>query len=472
MAPELLRGEPADAQSDLWALGVVLYEMLTGHLPFKGQTAFELSSAILRESMAPLPPQALPGLRAIIPRCLAKEPGERYHRAGEVRAALETLLSSLTTAPLHRVVGPSRRRMLWALLPLAVLLVGGILGYRERRSRTPAGPRLTTGAPRSKNSEANEYFERAMLFIRVQNDLPQGRSMLERALQLDPHFAEARRWHAFAYVLLIISGYSNDSSLLYKAEEELRQASQDDPSVGSVHSALAAVYINQGRKELVPIEVEKALKAKPEDPEAFIWLLNYHRLNEDNAAALALARQMIEREPLFFPPRMNLGDILRTQGDTAGAIREQVKILEQAPQNLFGVWFLSRAYMDAGELVKARGILERGRSVAPNNYLLPVAWALLLALEGKREEALKEMDDEVLKFAVASFTANLEAAEFYASVGETSKALEWLDRAVRNGDDRADWFRRDPLLANIRQQPRFQQILDSIAYRRKQWLNP
>ena len=55
-------------------------------------------------------------------------------------------------------------------------------------------------------------------------------------------------------------------------------------------------------------------------------------------------------------------------------------------------------------------------------------------------------------------------------LGETSKALDWLDRAVRNGDERAEWFRRDPLLASIRQQPRFQQILDSIAYRQKQRL--
>ena len=97
MAPEALRGGQADARSDLWALGVLLYEMATGQLPFRGKTGFELSAAILRESPAALPRSVPAGLRAIIQRCLAKEPGQRYQRAGEVWAALEAVQSDTTT---------------------------------------------------------------------------------------------------------------------------------------------------------------------------------------------------------------------------------------------------------------------------------------------------------------------------------------------------------------------------------------
>ncbi len=68
MAPEVLLGESADFRSDLWALGVVLYEAASGHLPFKGNTAFEVSSAILRELPKPLGPPVPPGLWAIIQR--------------------------------------------------------------------------------------------------------------------------------------------------------------------------------------------------------------------------------------------------------------------------------------------------------------------------------------------------------------------------------------------------------------------
>jgi serine/threonine protein kinase len=98
MPPEVLRGEGADYRSDLWALGVVLYEAASGRLPFAGRTAFEISSAIMRELPKPLGPPVPPGLWAIIQRCLVKEPMQRYQRAGEVQAALEAVQSAVITA--------------------------------------------------------------------------------------------------------------------------------------------------------------------------------------------------------------------------------------------------------------------------------------------------------------------------------------------------------------------------------------
>ena len=162
---------------------------------------------------------------------------------------------------------------------------------------------------------------------------------------------------------------------------------------------------------------------------------------------------------------MLLGELLRTEGDVAGAIREEQKVIEQAPGNISAIKSLALAFMNSGELAKARQLLEEKRPLFSKNHLWRQTWALVLAAEGKRDEALQAMDEDTLKFGAVLFST-LQTAEFYAVLGDTTKAIEWLERAVRNGDERTQWFRRNPNLASIQNDPRFLRIVDSIEARR------
>ncbi len=136
MPPEVLQGKQADAKSDVWSLGVLLYEMAAGKLPFEGRTAFELSSAILREPPAALPPRLPANLRAVILRCLAKEPSERYQPASDVHAALEAAQSQAASLAVARRPRAFARRTAFGVASgvLAVLLaVAAVLNSNKIR---------------------------------------------------------------------------------------------------------------------------------------------------------------------------------------------------------------------------------------------------------------------------------------------------------------------------------------------------
>ncbi len=129
MAPEVLRGEVATARSDIWALGVLLYEMGRGQLPFGGDTVFDVTASIAKDTPEVLPRRLSPGLRGVIQRCLEKEPGQRYSSGAGVQGALEAAQSDFVH-PFRIGIPASIIARPWRVVATLAVLAAAGLGYR------------------------------------------------------------------------------------------------------------------------------------------------------------------------------------------------------------------------------------------------------------------------------------------------------------------------------------------------------
>jgi len=161
MAPEQLRGQAPDARSDIFAAGVVLYEMAVGRRPFQGRVTTELTDAILHAAPPPptrLRPELSRRLEDIVLKCLEKDPDNRYQSAKELAVDLRRLAAPSTPPEAMAVVPGRRQSRRWRLVfglgssGAAVVLVVGTLvalnvgGWRDRLFGGGAAPAIRSVA--------------------------------------------------------------------------------------------------------------------------------------------------------------------------------------------------------------------------------------------------------------------------------------------------------------------------------------
>ena len=134
MAPEQLEGKEADARSDIFAFGAVLYEMVTGRRAFEGKTQASLIGAIMTSeppAMSTLQTMTPPLLDHVVRTCLAKEPDTRWQSAGDVERELSWIAEAGSdagvSAPVAAASKPARRRLSIGTAVAAALLFGGMV---------------------------------------------------------------------------------------------------------------------------------------------------------------------------------------------------------------------------------------------------------------------------------------------------------------------------------------------------------
>jgi len=156
MSPEQARGKPVDKRADIWAFGVVIYEMLTGRRLFTGETVSDVLAGVLKTEidLGALPDATPRGIRQLLGRCLARDPRSRLRDIGDARIALEESLAGgadESGTPTSLSAGRANR-VTWALAALAVVFASLFLASLVRSPAAPASSPPVIRLPLSSDS--------------------------------------------------------------------------------------------------------------------------------------------------------------------------------------------------------------------------------------------------------------------------------------------------------------------------------
>ena len=529
MSPEQVSGEKVNQSTDIWALGIIFYELLTGELPFKADYDAAWTYVILNKD--PLKPSELDRkipaqVDSIVMKMLEKDCDKRYsnleeffkdleeaqkemsgvEQEGKTKAIAvlpfnnisaekesdyfsdglaEELIMNLSRLKDMRVVSRTTS-MQYKGVQKGIKAIGKELGVRyiiegsvrkfqdnlritaqlidvekdaqlwaetykgnladvfdiqEKVSKQIVDALMVKLTPMEKvvlekratlNPEAFDCYLRArdFLYRRTKNSVQFAIQLFQKAIEIDPRYAGAYAGLGEAYATLYQNFESKDV-WLDKAIDTSLKALTYDSSLSEAYAALALAYFYKKSNEEA---FEAGRKSIELDPNNFIgyWILGriYHSTDRDKEA-LSLFKKVIELNPDFYSAYMDLRLVYEKLGE-----KEKVKEVLETTEDVY----------------------SRYISQHPDDSRAHMFFAIDLALLEKKDDAKKEAA-MAIELNPTDPLMQYNAACFYSNIGEKNLAIETLKNAMAAGYQDYEWIKRDSDLDNIRNEPRFIELM-------------
>lgn len=461
MSPEQLRGEPATARSDIFSFGVLLYECLTGRLPFQGETPIDVLHAILREPYPPLRtllPDISPEWERVIDRCLMKSAEQRCASMDEVLDAL------------RRIAAPSLRPQ----KSLAVLYFANLSGNKEdeyfrdgmtediitdlaKIQELQLFPRSAVLAFRDKPIPATQIGQQLTAAYVLDGSIRRAGSRLRITAQL----AETRTGHS-----IWAERYDRQLEDVFEIQDEIAQniaralrvilSDREKREIEKVptNDVQAYDYYLRGRQvfyefrrkgfEFARQMFARATVIDSRYARAFAgvadccsFLYMYFEASQDNLReAVAASRRAVELDPESAEAHASRGLAESLGNNYDAADKEFEAAIRLNPMLYDTYYFYARSCFSQGNMEKAAVLFEKASGVSPDDYQSLKHLEMCLRALGRPEEALKASRDSLraterhLELYPEDARALYLGANALCQLGEPQRSREWAARAL------------------------------------------
>ncbi|MGI8642262.1 MAG: protein kinase domain-containing protein [Pyrinomonadaceae bacterium] len=325
------------------------------------------------------------------------------------------------------------------------------------------------GRRATENPQAYEEFLRGrdnfgrFIFRTVANeDCEAAIANFKHSIELDPHFALAHSGLGACYANRVLKGMGNAEDYTY-AEAAFSKAFMYNPDVVEARVLMVLIYLSRGEKKKARAEIKILQEEFPNDAPLYFVKGIMHRLDGEYDQALKAFDKLARLDPAARTvASYNRSRIFVYRGLYDEAMREIEKGASIEPNHPMIRIFRSSILFYRGDTAEAIKLIAEVLQENEGMDGIRSLYAIYLGYIGRRDEARAQLTEKARGLAKADHDMAYWMASACTQIGEIDEAFYWMERAIKLGNENKPWYETDKCLAPLRQDPRFDILLEKI----------